>query len=67
MTWQRKPEGWSKGRETEKALGLQPGEGRGWGTEIWDRRAEDGKEDLRKTKAKGAQVSGGVTGEEAKT
>lgn len=58
MTWQRKQEGWSKGRETEKALGLWPGEGRGWSTEIGDRRAEDGKEDLRKMRQRALKSLG---------
>lgn len=58
MTWQRKQEGWSKGRETEKALGVRPGEERGWSVETGNRRAEDGKEDLRKMRQRALESLG---------
>lgn len=66
MTWQRKQEGRSKGRETEKALGPRPGEGREQCAEMGDRRVEDEKEDQRKTRQRARGASGGVTREDAK-
>lgn len=48
-------------------MGLGPGEERGWGTEIRGQKDGGWERGPEKDEAKGAQVSGGVTREEAKT
>lgn len=66
MAWQRKQEGQSKERETEKALGHRPGEGREWSAEMGRWKVEDIKGEPRKTRQRALKSGGGaVTREDA--